>query len=124
MKQRKVYAVEKFLPMVKRSECCKIMLDDIMYFEKVGRMVRIATCESSYYEYGKISDYAQYFEDDSRFYVCMKGLVVNFDHVNSMKDQTIYFSNGRQYEFGRTNYLKAKQAFVSYLMKASDKSRT
>lgn len=115
--------MEKFLPMVNRSECCKIMLDDIMYLEKAGRMVRIVTCGESYYEYGKISDYVQYFYDDSRFYACMKGLVVNFDHVTAMKEQTIYFSNGRQYEFGRTNYLKAKQAFGTYLMRTSEKSR-
>ena len=45
----------------------------------------------------------------------MKGMVVNFDRVSSMKDQIIYFRNGMQYMLGRTNYLKTKQTFVNYM---------
>lgn len=113
--------MEKFLPMINRNECCKIWLDDILYFEKNGRLVKIVTSEASHYDYGSISDYEQYFADDERFFACMKGLVINFDHVDSMKDRTIRFSNGREYDLGRTNYLKTKQTFVNYMLKSAKK---
>ena len=51
----------------------------------------------------------------SGFDFIMKGMVVNFDRVSSMKDQIIYFRNGMQYMLGRTNYLKTKQTFVNYM---------
>lgn len=113
--------MEKFLPMINRNECCKIWLDDILYFEKNGRLVKIVTSDASHYDYGSISDYEQYFADDERFFACMKGLVINFDHVDSMKDRTIRFSNGREYDLGRTNYLKTKQTFVNYMLKSAKK---
>ena len=95
--------MEKFIPIVNRKECCKVWLDDVVYIENEGRRVKIVT------------DLSPYFDSDERFYPCMKGMVVNFDRVSSMKDQIIYFRNGMQYMLGRTNYLKTKQTFVNYM---------
>ena len=75
----------------------------------------IYTDEKEFYLYAKVSDLSPYFDSDERFYPCMKGMVVNFDRVSSMKDQIIYFRNGMQYMLGRTNYLKTKQTFVNYM---------
>ena len=71
--------------------------------------MKIVTDEKEFYLYAKVSDLSPYFDSDERFYPCMKGMVVNFDRVSSMKDQIIYFRNGMQYMLGRTNYLKTKQ---------------
>lgn len=113
--------MEKFLPMINRNECCKIRLEDILYIEKSGRLVKIVTKDEAHYDYGRIADYERYFADEESFFACMKGLVINFEHVVSMKDGAICFSNGRQYDLGRTNYLKTKQTFVNYMLKSAQK---
>ena len=107
--------MEKFIPIVNRKECCKVWLDDVVYIENESRRVKIVTDEKEFYLYAKVSDLSPYFDSDERFYPCMKGMVVNFDRVSSMKDQIIYFRNGMQYMLGRTNYLKTKQTFVNYM---------
>lgn len=107
--------MEKFLPIVNRNECRKIKLEDIVYLERQARLIRVVTEDASYYEYAKLSDFQPYIEGDSRFFPCMKRLVINFDQVMSMKDQMIYFKNGMKCDLGRTNYLKTKQSFANYL---------
>lgn len=113
--------MESFLPVVTKKECCKIFLSDIVYIEKDARIVRIVTENDTYSEYGNISDFEPYFEDDDRFCICFKGLIINLDHVISMKNQSILFSNGKHYDLGRTNFLKAKQTFVNYMRSTSKK---
>ena len=107
--------MERFLPVVNRKNCCKVWLKDVVYVENEGRKLKIVTEDKNFFLYAKISDFNIYFEGDKRFYRCMKGMIVNFEKVDSMKDQIIYFGNGMQYMLGRTNYLKAKQTFVNYM---------
>lgn len=107
--------MDKFIPVVNRRECRKVLLDDIIYIESDGRRIRIVTEDKEFYMYAKLSDLEPYFEDDSRFFQCVKGVVVNFDNVSSMQNQTIFFKNGTEYMLGRTNFLKTKQTFVCYM---------
>lgn len=111
--------MEKFIPVVNKKICCKIWLKDIIYIENDARLIHIVTTHGSYYEYAKISELYPYIGEDIRFFSCMKGFIINFDQVTAMKDQIIYFSNGMQYDLGRTNFLKTKQTFVNYMRKRS-----
>lgn len=107
--------MDKFVPVVNRRDCCKVPLEDILYIESEGRRIRIVTDDKVFCMYAKLCDMEPYFEDDVRFFPCIKGMFVNFDHVSSMKDQTIFFRNGTKYILGRTNFLRTKQTFVGYL---------
>lgn len=109
--------MEKFIPVVNKKICCKIWLKDILYIENDARIIHIVTTHGSYHEYAKISELYPYIGEDIRFFSCMKGFIINFDQVMAMKDQIIYFSNGMQYDLGRTNFLKTKQTFVNYMRK-------
>lgn len=109
--------MDKFIPVVNKKVCCKIWLKDILYIENDARIIHIVTIHGSYYEYAKISELYPYIGEDVRFFACMKGFIINFDQVTAMKDQIIYFSNGMQYDLGRTNFLKTKQTFVNYMRK-------
>lgn len=108
--------MEKFLPLINRENCCKIWLKDIIYLENESRMVHIVTTKGCYHEYAKLSDLLQYFSGEPCFFSAMKRLIVNFDHVSSMKNQVICFSDGTEYPLGRVNYLKTKQTFVNYML--------
>ena len=44
-------------------------------------------------------------------------VIINFEQVQAMRDQTIYFENGKSFALGRTNYISTKQAFAAYLKK-------
>lgn len=112
--------MEKFLPLINRENCCKIWLKDIIYLENESRMVHIVTTKGCYHEYAKLSDLLQYFSGEPCFFSAMKRLIVNFDHVSSMKNQVICFSDGTEYPLGRVNYLKTKQTFVNYMLNSRE----
>lgn len=115
--------MEKFLPLINRENCCKIWLKDIIYLENESRMVHIVTTKGCYHEYAKLSDLLQYFSGEPCFFSAMKRLIVNFDHVSSMKNQVICFSDGTEYPLGRVNYLKTKQTFVNYMLNSLGRNR-
>ncbi len=115
--------MEKFLPLINRENCCKIWLKDIIYLENESRMVHIVTTKGCYHEYAKLSDLLQYFSGEPCFFSAMKRLIVNFDHVSSMKNQVICFSDGTEYPLGRVNYLKTKQTFVNYMLNSPGRNR-
>ena len=52
---------------------------------------------------------------DNRFYPCLKGCYINFERISHMSDQRIYFENGYVYDIGRSNFIKTKQKYGSYL---------
>ncbi len=63
----------------------------------------------------KGGDYVEYL--DRRFFRCLRSVIINFEQVQAMRDQTIYFENGKSFMLGRTNYISTKQAFAAYLKK-------
>ena len=58
-----------------------------------------------------------YEEVDSRFYMCHRSYIINFDYVDLMENQSIFMSNGTQITICRANYQRTKKEFVQYLKK-------
>ena len=110
--------MEKFVPVVNRTNCCKVFLSDIVYIQADGRRVKIVTPSQVFYIYAKISDISLYFEGEQRFFQCTQRIVINLDYVFSVRNQTISFINGFEFLIGRTSYLKTKQAFIDYMKQA------
>ncbi len=105
--------MDKYLPFVTRDICRKIRLQDILRIEQRGRLVAIVTEKDVYEKYGRIEDLEQYLDD--RFYHCLKNVIINFQQVSMMKNQTIYFKNSEEYFLGRQSYIKARQTFAIYI---------
>ena len=105
--------MEKYLPFVTRGMCCKIWLKDIMRIEQHGRLAVIITENNVYERYGRTEEMEEYL--DERFYRCLKTVIINFDQVKMMKNQTIFFRNGEEYFLGRQSYIKARQTFAIYI---------
>lgn len=105
--------MESFLPFINREQCCKIWLKDIMYIRQDGRMTNIVTENETFCSYDRIKDMEKYLDD--RFYYCLKTIIINFQQVSVMKDQTIYFKNGDHIVLGRQNYIRTRQTFAAYI---------
>ena len=105
--------MDKYLPFVRRDVCCKILLKDIMRIEQRGRIVAIVTENDVFERYGRIEELEPYL--DERFYHCLKTVIINFQQVSMMRDQTIIFRNSEKIFFGRQNYIKARQTFAIYI---------
>ena len=106
--------MDDFLPFINSHQCCKIWLNDIMYIRQEGRMTSIVTEKETYCIYEKLKEMEVHL--DKRFYYCLKKVMINFENVAAMKDQTIYFKNGEMITLGRQNYVHTRQAFAAYLL--------
>ncbi len=104
---------DKYLPFVNREQCSKIPLSEILRIEQSSRIVIIVTEGATLRKYGKLQDIEEYL--DERFYHCLKKMIINFQQVSSMKDQTIYFKNGDKIYLGRQNFVRTKQSFAIYI---------
>ena len=105
--------MEKYLPIVNRSECNMVKLDDILYIRKEGRKINIVTEKAAFYEYCRMGEVEEHL--DERFYNCLKGVIINFNQVQGMRDQTIIFRNGITFELGRDSFIRTKQTFAAYI---------
>ncbi len=112
-----VARMERFMPIISRWDCCKLSTSDIIYIESDGRRAKVVTEGKEFLIYAKLSELCRYFENDIRFFLCNRGMLINFDYVNSMKDQVIYFSDGGEYLMGRESFIRTKQTFANYLKK-------
>ena len=107
--------MEKYIPIITRTDCCKVPVSDILYIRQHGRVTNIVTEAETFSQYAKAGDYVEYL--DRRFLRCLRSVIINFEQVQAMRDQTIYFENGKSFALGRTNYISTKQAFAAYLKK-------
>ena len=107
--------MEKYIPIITRTDCCKVPVSDILYIRQHGRVTNIVTEAETFSQYAKAGDYVEYL--DRRFFRCLRSVIINFEQVQAMRDQTIYFENGKSFALGRTNYISTKQAFAAYLKK-------
>ena len=107
--------MEKYIPIITRTDCCKVPVSDILYIRQHGRVTNIVTEAETFSQYAKAGDYVEYL--DRRFFRCLRSVIINLEQVQAMRDQTIYFENGKSFALGRTNYISTKQAFAAYLKK-------
>ena len=78
-----------------------------------GGSVAIVTENDVFERYGRIEELEPYL--DERFYHCLKTVIINFQQVSMMRDQTIFFRNSEKIFLGRQNYIKARQTFAIYI---------
>lgn len=61
------------------------------------------------------------FIDDSRFFVCGRGTVVNLEHVSDFKNDSFHMEDGSLVPVSRELVKNARQAFMEYLLQRGSK---
>lgn len=105
--------MQSYIPYVTPSECRKLHLEDINYIRRISRKVEICSRSGSYYLYESFDRVTGYLEGP--FFSCLKGLIINFDRVESMCEQSVFFENGDVLRLGRDSYVKTRQTYAIYL---------
>ncbi|QAT43144.1 LytTR family DNA-binding domain-containing protein [Aminipila luticellarii] len=95
-----------------KGEVRKILPQDIIFVEQDLRKVLFHLNSEIYGTYGKIETYMQHLPQE--FYQCNKSFVINLDKVIKMRDQIIYFSDGKDIRIGRQSFHGAKKAFLKF----------
>lgn len=102
-----------YITVVCRRVVRKVYMDDIIYIERNGRKLTIAT-ESEHIEfYEQMKNVCD--KLDKRFYPCLQSFLINIEKVDCMENQTIYFHNGEKRPMARDSFVRTKQYFSAYL---------
>ena len=109
-----------FIPVVSKSEACKVFIKNIILIEQVLRKSKIHTDEEIISFYSKIDELIQFL--DGRFFQCHKSYIINMDKVVKMKSQTIFFENGKEISIGREKFQCARQHFAGYITRMAKKN--
>lgn len=105
--------MEKYLPVIKRGQILRLAVDNIIYIVKIGRKLQIVTTEGTWEYYEHIENLFPFL--DSRFYLCMKSLLINLEQVEKMEAQSLFFRNGEIFRLGRDNYVRTRQRYAAWL---------
>ena len=102
------------LSIITASSCARIHIEDVEYLEQFGRKLDLMTGDLQYSVYDYLDNLVPYFKGTSFFRV-MRGLLVNFDKVRNIDEDSIYFESGNVITLGRNNMCKTRNAFKKYL---------
>ena len=104
----------RYLPIITRTESCKLNVHDICYVYRSGRKLQFVTDNDVINTYGKMDDIEKLLGDD--FCRCMSGCIVNMSRIIDMKHRNVYFDNDKLLELSRDPYILLKQRFNAYLI--------
>ena len=93
----------------------RVFFRNIIYIEQYRRETSVITQKRIFKYNAVLKDL--YEEVDSRFYMCHRSYIINFDYVDLMENQSIFMSNGTQITICRANYQRTNKEFVQYLKK-------
>ena len=97
--------------------CSKIKTRDIEFIEKDMRKITINTFNNEYEVYEALEIVEKYLKGKN-FYKPLKGIILNFDHIKNIDDDTVTFDSGRTIMFGRNTIIKTKNEFKNYVRDA------
>lgn len=96
------------------SSVFAVSVRDILYFESMGRTIRLRTDRTEFVFYGKLN----VLEADPRlrsFYRCHQSYLVNMDHCFEVTGKDVRLSDGERIPVSRSKNKEFKEAFMRYL---------
>lgn len=98
----------------------QIVLDDIYFVEMRNHYAEFHTSAGVHRSYMTFDGLRSLIPDQLRFQCCCRGIIVNFDNVKKIEEQTIVLKNGERVPISRSKKIEIRNAYASY---AFDKTR-
>ncbi|MBN7772111.1 LytTR family DNA-binding domain-containing protein [Clostridium aminobutyricum] len=96
-----------------KGEIRRIAFQDIIYIEKSLRKIFFHLSSEVFCTYGKFDMYVVDLPEE--FYLCSRSYIINLSKVIIMKDQTIYFVDGKDIRIGRDKFYGARKAYSAFI---------
>ena len=105
-----------YLSVMSGTTMALIRIDDIEYIERRGRKTYIQMGHKRYTTTEKIQILAEELAGRA-FFRSMDSLIINFDRVERMEADGIYFVSGHVFSMGKNNMAKTRRAYKKYLLR-------
>lgn len=108
------YSRTSFHEIEMNNEKIFIKSDEILYFESLGRKIKVATFETEYEYYYTISALENEL-DPLRFVLCHRSYIINLKNVKSIRTKTAVLKNGVMIPISPKRNQKVYDAFTRYM---------
>ncbi len=98
-------------------------LDKILYGQYFNHTMSIHTDSEVYHTRISFHDFTEKLPHSGRFYICGRGLVVNFSYVQRIEDDTLLLRNGEQLLFSRNRRQEIQKAYAEWKFTCSREGR-
>lgn len=98
----------------------KIMLDNLYFVEMRNHYAEFHTSTGVHRAYMTFDGLRNLIPDQLRFQCCCRGIIVNFDNVKKLEEQTIILKNDERVPISRSKKIEIRNAYATY---AFDKTR-
>lgn len=88
--------------------------DEILYFESLGRKIKVVTATGEYHYYGNISTLEKKYKETD-FTSCHRAYIVNLKNVKMIKKGTVVLKNGCEIPISTKKNQKVYDEFTKYL---------
>ena len=103
---------QKFLQFKEiRGEKESVPFEDIIYLESTGRVIQLVTYSRRYHFYGKLAEYALYFEDED-FIRVHNSILMNFNYISVMRYDSVRLDNGELKDISGPKRKAVREAYL------------
>ena len=101
------------IPISFKNEIYKVLIKDIVYFEKNKRLLIVHVTNKEYMCYSKLDEYL--WLEKQNFMICHNSYMINLTRVKTFKQHFFFMDNGKEIPISRANLQKTKEAYLNYL---------
>lgn len=118
---RKISVDEKYIEISSASDSLRVRLCEIIYAEHFKHCIHIhCTDNSEKVIRSTFADFTEMFDDSDNFFVCNRGIIVNFKHIKDLDGNEFILDNGERISISRSLVKSAKSTFGEYLFCGRD----
>jgi len=96
------------------KEKYRYCLNDILYFESIGRKIKIVLKSETKEFYGKIKALSNELQEKG-FYLIHNSYLVNYDKVKAQRSENLELINGKELPISRNNRNKMKEILMNHM---------
>lgn len=92
----------------------QILLDNLYFVEMRNHYAEFHTSTGIHHSYMTFDGLRNLIPEQLRFQCCCRGIIVNFDNVKRIEEQTIVFQNDERVPVSRSKKIEIRNAYASY----------
>lgn len=108
---------DRYIEIKSRGDTIRLYYRDIVYAEHFSHLIYIYTTANKVFTTRQsFRQFILPLQEDSRFFVCSRGVIVNLEHANDFEERFFIMDEGSKVLVNRNLVKEARQALMTYLL--------
>ena len=114
---------DKYMDVRVSGSDIRLFYQNIIYAEHFAHMINVhTTAGKTLATRQPFKTFTEPLKEDSRFFICSRGVIVNLEHANDFEDAAFHMDDGSRIYVNQELLKNARQAFMEFLLQRGHKS--